>query len=227
MERNKLVIIRGRGEGRRSVFDPSDASSTFEALFNPAEYLSSDANEYSVLPIRGVNAPLLQYSRGSRRTLDFSLLLDTYASGPPGARGGDVRRRYVAFLEGLMAVDGDLHRPPLCKIVWGGLEFVGVLTSLRKRYTLFLNDGTPVRARVALSFQEIVAPQAQADTTKLSSPDKTKRHIVQEGDSLWQIAYREYGSPTEWRVVAEANEIDDPRRLVPGTELVIPARGAS
>ena len=42
------------------------------------------------------------------------------------------------------------------------------------------------------------------------------------GDSLASIAYREYGAPAYWRALAEANGIDDPLRLRPGTRLLVP-----
>jgi nucleoid-associated protein YgaU len=42
------------------------------------------------------------------------------------------------------------------------------------------------------------------------------------GDSLALLAWREYGDATAWRAIAEANGIDDPMALVPGTELVVP-----
>ncbi|MYW16669.1 LysM peptidoglycan-binding domain-containing protein, partial [Streptomyces sp. SID2955] len=47
-------------------------------------------------------------------------------------------------------------------------------------------------------------------------------HTVVAGDSLAMLAWREYGDPTAWRTIAEANGIDDPMALVPGTELVVP-----
>jgi nucleoid-associated protein YgaU len=39
------------------------------------------------------------------------------------------------------------------------------------------------------------------------------------------MAWREYGDPTLWRVIATANEIDDPMRLEIGRELLLPAAG--
>ncbi len=42
------------------------------------------------------------------------------------------------------------------------------------------------------------------------------------GDSLPSLAWREYGNATQWRAIAEANGIDDPMRLRPGTELLLP-----
>jgi nucleoid-associated protein YgaU len=37
------------------------------------------------------------------------------------------------------------------------------------------------------------------------------------------VAYRAYGDAALWRDVAEANGIDDPTRLRPGTRLLLPA----
>ncbi|WP_143589272.1 LysM peptidoglycan-binding domain-containing protein, partial [Streptomyces angustmyceticus] len=48
-------------------------------------------------------------------------------------------------------------------------------------------------------------------------------HRTVAGDSLASLAWREYGDATRWRLIAEANEIDDPMRLRPGTELLLPA----
>ena len=43
-----------------------------------------------------------------------------------------------------------------------------------------------------------------------------------EGDSLASVAFHEYGNPTMWRALAEANGIDDPLRVRPGTRLLVP-----
>lgn len=53
---------------------------------------------------------------------------------------------------------------------------------------------------------------------------------VKEGDTLWDIAEREYGDPQKWGVIFEANKeseenpdgIEDPDLIHPGQELVIP-----
>ena len=42
------------------------------------------------------------------------------------------------------------------------------------------------------------------------------------GDTLHSVAYAEYGNPGFWRVLAEANGVDDPLRIAPGTALLIP-----
>jgi nucleoid-associated protein YgaU len=45
---------------------------------------------------------------------------------------------------------------------------------------------------------------------------------VVAGDSLASIAYDEYEDARLWRALAEANHLDDPMRLPPGTELLVP-----
>jgi nucleoid-associated protein YgaU len=47
--------------------------------------------------------------------------------------------------------------------------------------------------------------------------------VVRPGDTLASLAWEELGSPTLWRVIAEANHVDDPFRLTPGRSLIIPS----
>jgi hypothetical protein len=43
------------------------------------------------------------------------------------------------------------------------------------------------------------------------------------GERLEDIAFLYYGDPSVWRLIAEANDIDDPSSVPPGTALRIPA----
>ena len=47
---------------------------------------------------------------------------------------------------------------------------------------------------------------------------------MKRGDTLSRIAAEEYGDPREWRHIADetADVLENPRRLEPGTILVIP-----
>lgn len=45
---------------------------------------------------------------------------------------------------------------------------------------------------------------------------------MQDGDSLPAIAYRAYGDATRWRVIAEANGIDNPLHVRRGAALIVP-----
>lgn len=58
-------------------------------------------------------------------------------------------------------------------------------------------------------------------TTRAGEPAE---HVVQPGESLWQIAARLGGDPQLWPVLYRANrdQIKDPSRLYPGQALLIP-----
>jgi len=43
-----------------------------------------------------------------------------------------------------------------------------------------------------------------------------------EGDTLAKLAYEYLGDPGAWRAIAEVNNIDNPRKLEPGTALIMP-----
>jgi len=47
-------------------------------------------------------------------------------------------------------------------------------------------------------------------------------HTVRDGDTLPSIAYQTYGDATRWRLIAEANDVDNPLHLRRGTPLSLP-----
>lgn len=214
-ENEKLFIIRGEPRGPQAWFDESKR---LELPFNPTEYSIDNRSVYSEAAIPGLDAPLFQYNHGEARSLSMELLIDTYTYGSQK----DVRQEYIDKLESLLLIDGALHAPPPCKVVWGSLEFIGLLQELRKRYVLFLEDGTPVRARVNMTWKEYLPLVTQLRRTLRSSPDRRKTCQLKEGASLWQIAYEEYGHVKYWKLLADTNDIDNPLELQPGHELVIP-----
>lgn len=186
-----------------------------EVLFNPTEYSIDKSVEYGELSLPGMDTPLSQFVSGDAETLSMELLVDTYEDGE------DVRE-HTKRLDRLVNVDGDRHAPPLCEFVWGRLVFESVVESLKKQFTLFMPDGTPVRATVSVTFKQYEPVAKQLKEEKRNSPDRRKLRRVTDGDSLWSLAASEYGDPGRWRVIAEANDVADPRSIEPGTELVVP-----
>jgi hypothetical protein len=213
----KLLIMRGKDGGNVVRFDRND-SSTITVCFNPTEYSIEKTNAFAEAAIPGLDSPIIQYTHGNGRTLSLELVVDTLTYDD----GADIRDKYIDKFEGLLGVDGSLHAPPPCKLVWGSLEFVGVLASLAKRYVMFKDDGTPVRARLTMKWKEHVPVDLQLRAMPRLSPDKRRVHTIEDGDALWLIATRAYGDPRHWKVLADANQIDDPLRLQTGAELVIP-----
>lgn len=86
---------------------------------------------------------------------------------------------------------------------------------------MFLSSGIPVRARLSITLKEFKNQFNSSEKSK-ESVDRTKIYTVKQGDSLWAIAAKEYGDPKLWRPIAEKNDIENPRLIRPGIELVIP-----
>jgi nucleoid-associated protein YgaU len=97
-----------------------------------------------------------------------------------------------------------------------------VLARASQRFTMFLPDGTPVRAQLQATFNQFSSVDLEAKEVKRETADYTKRHVVSQGETLWSIAASAYGDARLWRVIAIANAIDRPRPLETGAGLVLP-----
>jgi pSer/pThr/pTyr-binding forkhead associated (FHA) protein/LysM repeat protein len=59
-----------------------------------------------------------------------------------------------------------------------------------------------------------------------SSSEAITKVTVQKGDTLWELANKYYGDPFKWNLIAEANNISNPRDPIPvGIVLQIPVKG--
>ena len=219
LKKGKFVIIPGKGSGDKATFSESDK---IEVTFNPTEYTINNSNTFKDTDIVGLISPIFQFDKGSARTLKVDLMLDTMVSAKGEKEKTDVRDKYIKPLQKLMELDKELHAPPPCQVLWGSLNFKGMLESMNITYKLFNNEGIPVRAKVSLSFKEFIPLSKQVKNPSLHSPDRRKLFKMTAGESIWNMAHKAYGDPGLWRVIAEANNIDDPINLEVGKDMIIP-----
>ena len=147
----------------------------------------------------------------------MELFFDTYTDKAVA----DVREETNKIAR-LLEIDPELHAPPPVRFVWGPLRFQAVIERLTQRFTMFREDGVPVRATLNVTFKEYKTIEEQLSEKPNQSSDWTKRRIIAEGDRLCLIAAIEYGDAAEWRDIADANDLDNPRLLQPGREIVLP-----
>ena len=202
-----------------------DTGEVIRCQFNPTEYTIQKSNTWQPKPVVGKNVPKLEFGGGGARVLNIELLLDSFENQGQDVRG-DVEKlwKLTMITEAAKNTTTNRSRPPLVLLQWGGTwSFKAVVTSLNVRYTLFREDGSPVRAMASLSLQEAedVSDQPGTNPTSYSEPGY-KRRLVRPRDSLALIAYEEYGDATLWRHLAKANNLDDPTDLKPGDLLAIP-----
>lgn len=205
----------------KAIITNTNSGQRVQVQFNPEEYtLSKDIN-YAQTAVPGLSSPILQFVHGNLQTLDMELFLDTLeAHGGSGA--GDDVRGLVKKLTGLMSIDPATHAPPILLFTWGSLSFTCVLARASQRFIMFLPDGTPVRARLQVTFNEFRNVDLEAKEIKRETSNYTKLYVVRQGETLNAIANATYGNPALWRPIAIANGIVDVRRVEAGARLLVP-----
>ena len=88
--------------------------------------------------------------------------------------------------------------------------------------SVYPSSGVPLRAKLNVSFREAWTIEQQLQVTPRHSSDRTTLHRVVRGETLCHIAARQFNDPSQWRLIADANDLDNPRILAPGQVLVIP-----
>lgn len=201
------------------IVSGTKAGTQIRVLFNPTEYTLDRSNTYKVTSIPGLGGPLFHFVNGEADTLAMELFLDDYTDRMPG--GKSVRDR-VDEIAALLEIDNNLHAPPIVRFVWGKLSFTAIIEKLTRKLTLFQPEGVPARATLNISFKEYRTLPELLINPRLQSADKSKRRVIVGDDALWLLASREYHDITKWRVIAEHNDLDDPRDVAPGDWVTIP-----
>jgi len=201
-----------------------EEDSWLSALYNPNKLGFSKSVNWAKENAAGRDVPELQFTNAEPRTLSVDLIFDTYDS--PNDEKEDVRK-YTQKLFQLTTAEkhGEKHRPPVCQLSWGehGMFFQAVLQQLEQQFTLFMEDGKPVRATARCTFKEWRTNYEDLNRQDRQSSDIAKTRVVKRGETLSSIAAEEYHEATLWRPIAAENGIDDPLSLAPGTVLLIPA----
>ncbi|MDI5961167.1 LysM peptidoglycan-binding domain-containing protein [Streptomyces sp. SL13] len=204
---------------------PGGTIARLSLQFNPGTLTLRKSTEYRRSPSRMAGESALPEFVGSGpRSLSLEVFLDATAT-----HDDSVQKAVEQLMDCCVPTPASLARKtpasPWMRLDWGvstTTSFDGVLSDLSVSYSLFDVDGKPLRATCAIGIEEAsVDPPGQNPTS--GSVDARSSHRVVAGDNLPLLAWQEYGDPTAWRAIAEANGIDDPMVLPPGTELIVPA----
>jgi hypothetical protein len=210
----------------KAVITNTTTGERIAVMFNPEEYTQSRENLFAQIGVPGLSAPIIQFVHGNQQTLEMELFLDTYEAHREGSRplnsAGDDVRKLASQVTGLMNIERSTHAPPVLLFTWSSLSFTCVLSRATQRFVMFKPDGTPVRARLTVTFSQYSNAELEAKEVKRETADYSKVHVVRQGETLATIAAAAYGDPRIWRPIALRNRIDDPRRLRVGTELLLP-----
>jgi hypothetical protein len=218
---------------------------TISVQYNPAELSFDKSVQMAEINIPGLDSPVQQFIRGQTEKLTLDLFFDTTDEGGMGAGAVSVTK-YTDKIYQLVKIESERHAPPICVFHWND-QFPGsslgsdqpgqtseafgnqrrnafkcIVESVKQKYVLFSPAGIPLRATLSVVLREYKTLHEQFPEQNQKSPDRTKSHIIQQGETLSGIAGQQYAQPAEWRAIAIANGVEDPRRLEPGTIVKIP-----
>ena len=210
----------------KAVLIPRSPSSVPSVTFqyNPTKYTVAKTTEWEFAKQKGQDVSAVEFVKGQGRTITMELFLDGLETSK------DVSAD-VASLNKMMSVDpsnkgkSGKARPPFVEFHWAASKeqvFPAVIKTMSVAYTMFHSNGTPARATVNLTLQEV------ADAAKKSGQNPSSlgnsgisSHRVVAGETLDLIAYNELGDSKHWRFIAELNNIHNPFDLRPGMHLTI------
>jgi hypothetical protein len=197
-----------------------DDSKKITCHFNPDSFSIGRTIEWKPTTTIGGDVSKLEFGGGKAHELGpVELVFDTTDTGT------DVREEYKVLIEDLAQIDPDTvsqktgkGHPPKCKFHWGSfLSFTAVITKVDQTFTMFKPDGTPLRAKVKVTFLEV--PESLQPQNPTSRSEARKVWVVEEGQTLDWIAYQEYGDSAHWRHIADTNNLANPMDLRPGQRL--------
>jgi hypothetical protein len=134
-----------------------------------------------------------------------------------------VNHQIKALLSCVYDMKGEIHRPRFLKLFWGeDMKFPCILSNLDINYTLFNQNGTPLRAKISATFLNYLAQEARAARERQSSPDLTHYRKGKSGERLDWLSFKIYNDSKYFLQVAKANGLTSIRNLKPGLDIYFP-----
>ena len=198
-------------------------SISISCMFNPYEYTVSKSNTFEEKPKNKADVVHAEFKKAGAQTLKLNLTFDTYEKGTDVSL---LTNKLWKLMETKTRDDQDESKkipPPYVAFEWGVFRFVSVITNMTQKFTLFKMDGTPVRAKVDITFSQFndINDYPKQNPTSGGGPINRVWRVV-AGDRLDLIAATVYGDSTRWRRIAERNNIVNPLALRTGQQLLIP-----
>jgi hypothetical protein len=155
--------------------------------------------------------------------LKLNLFFDTYEKGQDVSLETNKLWKFMLAKTRQDAGKNEKIEPPQVAFEWGIFKFVSYITNMTQKFTLFLQDGTPVRAMVDVTFTQYTDVNDYPKQNPTSGSETIERiWQVRAGDRIDTIAAEVYDDATKWRIISEHNHIVNPLLLRPGQKLRIP-----
>ncbi|XOV67694.1 MAG: LysM peptidoglycan-binding domain-containing protein [Fluviicola sp.] len=208
----------------------------YTTLINPEKITLSRKVEFDSKQADGETKTPQRFKRMIPADLDLSILFDATGVIAGASRGKDIGRNasgddnlYYSVSEQLnefedvvIGFKGETHKPNHLWVIWGDLDFQGVLQDYTVEHKIFNPNGSPLRSVVKLKLKEASDAERAAAEADKQSPDLTHIRQVVEGDTLPRMCDTIYGNSKYYLEVARVNGLTNFRKLQPGQRINFP-----
>ena len=150
----------------------------FVTTINPTNLKISNKIDYVDSQMMGNPTWALQYNKTQPRILSFSLLFDNTGIFPNS--NIDVKQQ-VKNLEWLIfSNQKDINEPYFVRIIWGDIDFKGKLLRLETSFSMFKNDGSPIRAQADIEIIEHHAEEIRGESQKEIKEEEKNENETEE-----------------------------------------------
>ena len=150
----------------------------FVTTINPTNLKISNKIDYVDSQMMGNPTWALQYNKSQPRILSFSLLFDNTGIFPNS--NIDVKQQ-IKNLEWLIfSNQKDINEPYFVRIIWGDIDFKGKLLKLETSFSMFKNDGSPIRAQADIEIIEHHAEEIRGESQKEIKEEEKNENKTEE-----------------------------------------------
>jgi hypothetical protein len=136
--------------------NPDNILDEFTVLVNPESYIVNYTNNYFNDQEQGAKEPNYTFNKVHGQTMSITLLFDSTGSlgNIPFISQHSVLDQIERFLEVIQYKTGAFERGVgnSLKLIWGPMQFLGILSNLTISYSHFDRQGTPIRATATCTF---------------------------------------------------------------------------
>jgi nucleoid-associated protein YgaU len=227
----KLTVYKAdvpKASGNDHLVKRGGKTGEFDFTFNPTELTQTRSAAAPPAATTSGGTPIQAPAQPQPVTYQFTLYYSIFTADQPEYKAP--KKPIAKVQEDLLKLvtpapkksAGEPTAPPVVQFSWGETTLPDChVTQLTVKITQFLPSGKPARLEASLTLTEIAAdpPGTNPHSGGLAG---RQSHTVLAGETLATVAHKELRDPSLWRAIAEENGIDDPMRVRPGTELLIP-----
>lgn len=196
---------------------------SFTLPVNPEQYAQAFHVKYDAKVAPGAQGVEEKFMSSGPEELKLDFLFDGTETIYGYAQAGkSVTQQIQEFKDVVYDLSGDIHKPRFLKVKGLGVTFPCILTELNLNYTLFKQDGTPLRAKASATFLNFKEVRRRVAEEGKNSPDLTHFRQVQQGDTLPLMVFNIYNDPKYYMEVARVNGLTNFRKLATGQGIIFP-----